>query len=379
MDTCLRALVATIETLRAAVPPGNRVLSVYLHPSLRRSTARAHLRFVRARCRQIRARLAPPDRETLDRALAQLERYLAEAPPVGQPGLAIFAAEDSDYFYAVPLPERTGEQVAWSERPLLGPMQRILEDYERIAVVVADRAWARLYTVFLGVIEQQVLLQAPQPWRAEPPRRHPALSRRRPDPAAEQAKQIVRALLELLQRRPFDRLLLAGECEVVKQIQQRLPRPLRERYTRNLELDPRASDVEVLRAVLRTAGEWAQEHQVALVRRLVDAALRQSPSLDQRAVLGIPATLSALEAGRVRHLLVAHRMRMADAVCLACGRLAASDRPCPAHPGATVTLPDLRGRLIDRAARQGVRVDLVVGEAAVLLEARGGVGGWFAA
>jgi peptide subunit release factor 1 (eRF1) len=367
---------ALLETLREAVPPGGRVLSVYLGLGPGRAAGQAPLLAFREGVTALRAELPAGERERFERAAAQAERYLAQELPPGQPGVAVFASGHPDFFHAVPLPERPVDSVAWGERAELEPLQAVLDEFERVAVLLFDAERARLFTIHLGRIEEHAALvdevpgkQATGDWFALAQTRY---ARHREDHLLRHARRAIRALTGLLRRHAFDRLLLAGPPEPLALLRQHLPRPLRARLAGELRLELFASDAEVLATALEAAEEVERQAEAELVRELLEAAT------SSYAAVGLDETLAALSEGRVHLLLVAEALERPGAECPGCWRLWAEteSEACPACGTEVQALPALAERAVERALEQAARVELVRGPAAAMLLAHGGMGAW---
>jgi hypothetical protein len=114
------------------------------------------------------------------------------------------------------------------------------------------------------------------------------------------------------------------------------------------------------------AARIASERELAV--RVRDAAL----SAAGRAAVGVDDVLTALDEGRVQHLLLDPRRRHAGARA-ADGRLVAAGE-VPPGAAATVPEPHLMERMLERALATGARVTVLQDGAAEPLEPHGGVG-----
>lgn len=367
-----RALPQALRGLRERPVPKSGVLSAYLDLSPGRVAGEAYLLELRDRFKALRAQLPATALDAFEAAAARVERYLAEMPLPGQPGLALFAA-NGDYCYAVALPFAPTEQASWGERPLLVPLEEALDDYERVAVLLFDKERARLLTVFLGQVEAERALedevpgkQATGEWFALAQTRY---ARHREDHVLRHAKRAIGLLMETLRARPFDRLLVAGPDEAISLLTQHLPRPLRARLAGRLELELFAPTDAVLKAALAAAEAIERRREVEDLDTLLEAA--GGP----RAVLGT-ATLGALDDGRVHRLLMAETYAAVGGECRGCGRLVPGVASCGACGDEAGPLRALREAAVARARAQGARVDVLSGDAAALLMAHGGIGGW---
>jgi peptide subunit release factor 1 (eRF1) len=176
--------------------------------------------------------------------------------------------------------------------------------------------------------------------------------------------------MDLLRRRSFDRLLLAGPPEPVSVLRDELPRPLRARLAGHLSLAATAGDAEVLRAAIAAAEAIERETETRMVDELLAAVTTA------RVALGFAATTAALSEGRVSHLFIADSFAVIGGECTTCGRLVAGFRDCPICNTPTSQLGDLREYVVQRAVEQGARIETVAGNAAALLSAYDGLGAW---
>ncbi len=399
--TELSAIPNVLQALRETAPPKAGVLSVYLDTSVHRIQGQAYLLAFREGCRTIRANLdtAPrPEQKAFEAAAEQATHYLTHEFVPRHPGLALFASADSGYFFAVPIPQQPADSVTWAPEPQLAPLEEALDDFERIAVALVDKQQARLFSVYLGEIQEEREFEsevtgkrAPGDW---PRRTRPSgpqegrqipgkqgitvwagmaqdrQKRRHYEHARQHLRRTAHELMEILNARPFDRLILAGPEEATVLLEEDLPRPLRGRLSGRMTLPVTASEPEVLRATLQEAEEIERRVELDMVNQLIEAATTP------RAELGLAATLDALADARVHTLFLADSFSAAGAECPNCGRLAGESGRCPACGDSEMTPIQLRERMIDQAVAQGARIEIVSGPAAAALAEHGGVGAY---
>ena len=165
-STRRRRMSATIATsiedipellgwLPVTAPVTWRVHTAYLDTSAERAEKPAHLLAFRDLCKAIRPSLQANEVSRFERAIRQAEDYLVNGVQAGHPGLALFASGGDDYFFAMPLPRRPTDEIAWAERPLLGQLESVLDDCPRIAVALCDEERAQIFTIRLGTIEEK--------------------------------------------------------------------------------------------------------------------------------------------------------------------------------------------------------------------------------
>jgi Bacterial archaeo-eukaryotic release factor family 10 len=367
-------LPSAIDEL-ANLPAGQHVLSVFVDTSPQRVERRAYLLALRDGFKTVRADLPQSESELFEAAAARVEGYLSDTFVPNGPGVALFATAPREALAVVRLPRRPVlEHVGWSEQAEISPLQAIVDDTERVAVVLFDAEHARLFTVFLGAIEsQQVFIdyvparQATGGWFGL---QQTNFARHREEHLRRHVQHTIRALMDLLRTASFDHLLIAGPDEPVSLLRNQLPRPLRSRLAGELDLALSATDAEVLGASLKAAEEIERKEEFRLTEELLDSAS------SSHAVLGLAGTLDALVDGRVHQLILADSFAAAGAQCPACGRLVIDDHRCPDCGIATRSLLSLRETVVKQALAQDAIVEFVAGAAATLLNEHGGIGAW---
>jgi peptide subunit release factor 1 (eRF1) len=115
------------------------------------------------------------------------------------------------------------------------------------------------------------------------------------------------------------------------------------------------------------AEEIERRTETGMVRELI--AAQTMP----RAALGLTQTLNALAAHRVHHLFLASDFTASGDDPRFQQVVAASE---PRETTATELISDTREWLMDRALEQAARVEIVSGEAAMLLDEHDGIGAW---
>lgn len=363
---------SAITRLRSQLVGTDHVLSVYLATRPSRAQGRAFLLAYRDACRAAQQTLTEADRSSFDDCAQRVERYLMDDFTIHQPGVALFA--DGGNVMVVRLPEAPSDTVIWSQRAEIAPLQTVLDNNERMAVVLFDAQRTRLFTIFLGQVETQRSFEDAVPakratggWFALEQAR---FERHRLDHLRRHAQRTVRELMDVLRERSFDRLLLAGPEESLAVLRRQLARPLELRLSGTVGVEMSASDADVLKASLAVAANLERQEE----QRIVDELL-ESPTA-ARVVLGVASTLSALADASVHMLILCEDFSEPGAVCGACERLAQNSLRCPACGAALAPLANVREAMIRQALAQGARVTTVAGPAGDQLRPRGAVGAW---
>jgi peptide subunit release factor 1 (eRF1) len=235
-----------------------------------------------------------------------------------------------------------------------------------------DKKKARLFTVFMGEIEERQKLEDFVPGHHDQGGlSQPNYQRHHEAHVYWHLERVAQRLTELYRERPFDRLILAGPEEVTAELRRLLPRALAQRLVATIPGETFASDAEILQRTL----EIEQRAERETEKRLLDELLETAGG-GGRATVGLDPTLDALWRDQVQILVVADGLRTSGGECPSCYRLVpAGVATCPVCGTAPRPIDDLVERAVERTLDQNGRVEVVHGEAARRLqEAGGGIG-----
>lgn len=332
------------------------VLSLYLDldpsefatPPARATAVRSLLDEADRRVRD-RNNLSHQDRADLDATLRRASAFLERSLPTeGAHGVALFASEPADLFEAIKLPRPVSNRVAIGRSPLVGPLARF-ERRERWCVALVSRRDARIFRGSpdgLREIEQihdTVFGQHDQGGWSQA-RFARGIEKEKDD----HLKHTGEALLRHFKSRPFQRLLLGGPNEVIKDFEGRLHGYLRDRVAGRIGVHvDGATPQRVLDAAAPVFEKVEREHEAGLLERL-----------GERGVAGIDDVVAALNERRVEVLLLDEQFAgVTGAQCTECGMLVTEDGgSCPADGAAMSELDDLTDAAIELAVHQSAEL-----------------------
>jgi peptide subunit release factor 1 (eRF1) len=350
----------------------DRVLSVYLDLDPRRRAKHAYLVILEDLAREVRSRLDRKERAAFEADLTLAREWLeSHASPRGN-GVALFSSKPRKFFQAHWLPVPVQDHLAWELTPDVAPLLEVADEYERYAVALVAMNRARLFTVFMGAIEESDALKDD-----EVPSRHAQggvsqshFQRHHDLHVLWHLKRVAGRLAALFRRRPFDRLILAGPEEVTSELRPLLPDPLARRVAAVVPLEMSANEREILEKTLEIEARIEREAEERLLGELFETA-----DAGGRATHGLAETLEALWLGEVRTLLVADGAEVTGSECPNCGRLEPGTvATCPACGSAMRPVHDVIHRAMARTIEQAGRVEVVHGDAARRLLDAGGLG-----
>ena len=294
------------------------ILSIYvdIRPEAHgeRPADRPELNAVRHRLNAIQATLKAhtPARESLDADIDRIDTYLEELDLAGSDGLAVFACGQIGLWEELRSNEPFRTQVAAGSTADLFQLARLLDDSVSAVVAVVDTNTCRLF-----VIRRGSLLEFAGP--DEPPdehRRHDqggwsqARYQRHIDTQDKRfAKEAASAIETLAEQEKAQHLILAGDERVIPILEGELSEPARALVEHVIHVPMRASTEQVQAEVLPILAAIEE----AEARELADTAVAEWLAGDL-GVVGIAATMSALEIGQVDQLVIDETAGIAEAL-----------------------------------------------------------------
>lgn len=334
------------------------VISLYLNTEPDQHGKDEIQRFLRrelpARGRTFEARSA--DRESYERDVERIERWVAEELRPSANGVAIFAcAGADDFFEAVQLDVPVREHRLYVyHQPHLYELARLSDAYPRYAAVVADSRVARIFVFALGgTVDQQEVENATinrtraGGWSQARFQRHVDNQRQ------QHVKEAVAALDRIVREEEISHIVLAGDEVIIPLVRDELPPHLEEKVVDTLRLDITTPEHEVLEETLRAMAAEDAREDADRVRRALEGY-----RADGLGVAGLAHTLAALVRGQVGELLVSADLetRYAEPVARDSSLIPpelASQLPEEA------TMVDLADELVSRARSTGATVSFI--------------------
>jgi peptide subunit release factor 1 (eRF1) len=324
------------------------------------------------------------DSQELER-LRRAEHHVADFLKAYEPSrrtLVLVFDETDGFFWNQNLEIPIENAARWDREFFLAPLAAATDDFECYGVVLVDRANARLFTVFMGAINE-VARERSDPARV----RHiktvgtdhwgsaSQVQRKADEQVRSNLRKAIRDLDILVQSNQINRVVLAGTLDTLAEFKELLPKRLALRVIGMLSLDIDAPQQEVLDATLALAGKYERATEEQLVKEVVTAAAKEA-----QGVVGLGRTLRKLNEQRVWQLIYSEDFHSSGFECVHCGALFSIERPACFYCDASLTrVQDVVEKSVERALRNGARIEIVRGEAASSLDNAGGIGAFLKA
>lgn len=262
-------------------------------------------------------------------------------------GVAMFSCSAHDFWRAVELPVPVRNRLVVNHTPYVRELEAAVEQYDRFAVLLADRQRARLFLFELGelVEKQEQFDRLPRhdddrgDWSRDHVADHTAAL------AHRHFRRAAQAAFDFYRQQGFDHLIIGVPEELAGELQNELHSYLRERIAARVNVAVGARDDEIRHAALEVEAKVERSKEAAAVQRLRDAVGASSGG-----VAGVEPVLEALVARRVDTLLVSEGFETPGWRCPSCAHVGTRGRACPV----CAQLMDRVDDVIEEAVEEGL-------------------------
>lgn len=339
-----------LRELSGMTAPERAFLSVYLAGP--RSVGELEKRFERIR-RVLRGGSTERDeREHFDEDVKAVRRYL-HRNPLTSGSLALFSCWVLDFFQAVPLAAPVEDLVWFDSSPYVRPLAEFLEEYENVAVVVADNKRARVFLVSTAVWGPEETIRGNVKnhvkkggWSQQ------RYERRRDKELLHYAREIVDALKRLDREADFRRILLIGGREILRIVHENLPKALGKRVGEKA-LDVGEGEGELHRDLMELFLHEERRSERDLWERIRTECCRGGLG-----VAGLEEVLRAAKEGRAEKMIVDRAFNPEGRRCRDCGNLDAGPVEACSACGSTSLFPvDVVNEIVEMLELSGAEAD----------------------
>ena len=231
----------------------------------------------------------------------------------------------------------------------------MLETQRSLCAAIVDKEKARIFLSSRDVIEERTEIVDDVPGHHEQGGRAQARFQRHVDDhVGRHLRRVADVLLDMLRRGDFDHLIVAGPEEALAELERLLHDWVGKRIVGRTSLPITAAPAQVLERMLEIEQQMESEKESRMLERL-----RAGAATGRGAVLGVPATLRALNDARVDTLVVPFDSGAPGVRCPECGMLDAERKRCPRCGIPTAPVIDLFDAAVAAALRQRATVETV--------------------
>ncbi|HEV8427589.1 MAG TPA: Vms1/Ankzf1 family peptidyl-tRNA hydrolase [Pyrinomonadaceae bacterium] len=295
-----------LEHLLDLQPTPAPVISLYLDARADQQGRHNFLPFVRKhlseRCKSYDNQ--SEERLSFEEDFVRIIRYLEGEVPAPVQGLAIFACSAENDWFEVGQFDAPFERnrLFVSDRPHLYPLARLIDQYRRYAVVLADTNRAQIVVFATGrAVEREQIENVKTKhvkiggWSQARYQRHEK------NYHLQHAKEVVDMLERIVREEQIEQVILAGDEEtVIPLLREQMPKTLAEKVIDAVSLGIDTPEHKVLEESLKVFRRHDSLSDMEKIERLLNEY-----RADDLGVAGVPETLAALSNGQVEEMLIA--------------------------------------------------------------------------
>lgn len=286
-------------------PASAPVLSLYVDARVDEHGKRNFMTYVRKQLNE-RAKsyeLRTPERESFDKDAARIFAYFDNGIIPSISGLAIFACSAANDFFEVGSFDAPFERnrLFVADRPHLYPLARVIDQYRRYAVVLADTNRARIFVFAAGkAIEEESVENVKTKHTQVGGWSQARYQRHEENYHLQHIKEVVDALERVVDEEQIEQIILAGDEEtVIPLLREQMPKRLAEKVVDAVSLGIDTPEHELLEETAKVFKRHDSLTDTEKVERLMNEF-----RADDLGVAGVADTLAALSNGQVEEMLI---------------------------------------------------------------------------
>ena len=293
-----------LDRLAAFEPSPYPVVSLYLNTQPGPTGRDQFQTFVRKEF-AARSRTYPsgsPERESLDKDLERIARYLETELEPAANGVAVFACSAGELFEAVQMSAPIDQHWLYiGDQPHLYPLARVDSLYPRYAALLADTNTAHIMLFSTGEVVAQEEIKGVKTKRTSQGGWSQARFQRHTENFhLQHAKEVVDTLDRIVQREGITEIIVSGDEVIMPLLLEQMPKHLKEKIVDQVRIQTNAP----LDDVISTSLEAMKRVHTQTEREKVDRAVGGYRA-GGLGVVGPEETLEALVKGQVDELLIA--------------------------------------------------------------------------
>lgn len=295
-----------LERLLIFEPTPAPVISLYLDARVNEQGQRTFMPFVR---KQLNERIKSYDvgseeRESFEEDFVRITRYLESEMPTSVQGLAIFACSAANDWFEVGNFEAPFERnrLFVSDRFHVYPLARLIDQYRRYGVVLADTNRAQIFVFAAGrAVDRQAVENVKTKHSKVGGWSQARYQRHEQNYHLQHAKEVVDMLERIVREENIESVILAGdEATVIPLLREQMPKMVEEKIIDALSLGIDTPEHELLDESLTAFRRHDSLTDMEKVARLLNEY-----RADDLGVGGVTETLAALSNGQVEEMLIA--------------------------------------------------------------------------
>lgn len=270
-------------------------------------------------------------------------------------GVVFFINPREDIAYSYKLSKPFANQIHIEDNLHMKPLFAMFDEYERYCTVVMDKEKAKIFTVYLGEIEDMSNVfndymgkHAKGGWSQQGNQENLDNQHRK------HLKEIIEVVSDLSQKKEFNRLIIAGSKEILPEFTKILPKELEKKlagdFLTELFKDNQHFLDQSLKIEEKVEREKEQEQVSLLIENLGDG---------NKAISGLDEVLQASFDKKIMKLIIKEGLQKPGFVCTNCDKLIYKKDDCRMCENNKEEIEDVVDELVQQVIAQGGEVEFV--------------------
>jgi len=294
------------------------------------------------------------EREYFDENVSLVMKYLKQNP-LKSGSLCIFACWALDFFKAIPLTVPVKNLVWIDSSPYIRPLAELQDEYEDVAVVVADNKKAQIFLISAAVANSEEVIKGNVKnhvkkggWSQK------RYERRRDKQLHLYAHEIVEALSRLHMEENFRRILLVGGKKILHLVHESLPHELQKQVVeKHLYLGQKEGEIH--KDIMDMLFEQERMSEQDLWEKIRAEYFRGG-----LAVVGLDEVLEAAKERRVEKMIVTRTFRPEGRKCYNCSNIHSGVvEACSACGSKSLFKVDVVNEIVEMLEQTGADTDFI--------------------
>lgn len=293
----------------------------------------------------------------LKKDLKKIEKFINFEFSKKAKGLVIFSCVKENIWQVLELPVEVYNQYFLAHHPYIKPLLRILEDYDNFCVLLIDKEKSRIFSVYLGVIQEHLdVFDKVKGKHKQGGSSEARFQRHHEEEVKNHIKNVSQKLYSFFKRNKFDYLIIGYTTpEIWSYLENALPSQLKERIIGKFDVEIFASPQKILEKVNLLEKKIKKEKE----KKLVDNFFNNL-SYKKRAVSNLDDIINEIKEGRIDILIIDKSLAKKGYECLNCGYLTIwPSKECPICHFRMRTLKDIVEKMIKIALEKNVKINFV--------------------
>ncbi len=278
--------------------------------------------------------------------------------------VVVFSCAPDAFFRVYTLAISVRNQVIVSDRPYVKPLASLLDYYGGYGVILVDKQGARLFSFHLGELreEEGILGESIRHTKRGGASAKTGVrggvtgqTNYEDELAGRNIRDVAEFAGHFFTENNVRRILIGGTEENIALLRNQLPKSWQSLIVGTFPMSMTASNVEVLEKSTQVGKEAEFRKEEQVLKRLVTGAAKE-----QKGVLNLDETLSAVHDGRVQALVIQDGYQEPGYRCSGCGYITAIELPTCQFCGSTFErIPDAVEMAVHSVMKAGGEVEVL--------------------